>query len=141
MSQDDLSRFRALRRRQDERAEDTHRTPGAPQLPDAPKSVSPNGHPHAVPASNGNGGGGSGNSSNGGGSSGLGLPFDPLRLLLPLMRKWWWLPLAGLLLALPAAVFGLIRFKTEYTALVQLIRREAPTSFRAAEVACSRTQG
>jgi len=132
MSQDDLTRFRALRRKQDERAEETHRNPGTPQLPDAPKSISPNGHTPAQPSSNGNGtGGGNGN---GGSSAGLGLPFDPLRLLLPLMRKWWWLPLGGLLLALPAAVFGLIRFKTEYTALVQLIRREAPTSFRAAEV-------
>ncbi|MEI6074111.1 MAG: polysaccharide biosynthesis/export family protein [Verrucomicrobiota bacterium] len=65
---------------------------------------------------------------------GKNLPFDPLRLVTALIRKWKWLPLAGVALALPVFLFGYFKFKTSYTANVQLIRREVTTTIRQSQL-------
>ena len=59
-----------------------------------------------------------------------GLPFDPLRLAVAILRKWKWLPLAGVALALPIFAFAIFKFHTSYTTTIQLIRREVTTTIR-----------
>lgn len=65
---------------------------------------------------------------------GKSLPFDPLRLAAAVFQKWKWLPLAGLALAVPALLLGLLKFHTSYSVQVQLIRREVTTTIRASEL-------
>jgi protein involved in polysaccharide export with SLBB domain/uncharacterized protein involved in exopolysaccharide biosynthesis len=60
-----------------------------------------------------------------------GLPFDPARLILALLRNWFWPPLVGLALAVPLGVYGYLKFQTGYYVDVQLIRREVTTTIRA----------
>ena len=59
-----------------------------------------------------------------------GLPFDPLRLAVAVLRKWKQLPLAGFALALPIFAFAIFKFHTSYTTTIQLIRREVTTTIR-----------
>jgi protein involved in polysaccharide export with SLBB domain/capsular polysaccharide biosynthesis protein len=61
-------------------------------------------------------------------------PIDPWRVLVA-WRKNWWIAAAGFALAmLPAILLGMKKFEATYTANVQIIRRELPNSFRAAEM-------
>lgn len=62
------------------------------------------------------------------------IPFDPLRWILALRRRAWWLVLGIGLLAVPVGLLGSWRLQTSYTAPIQLIRRELPNSFRASEL-------
>jgi protein involved in polysaccharide export with SLBB domain/capsular polysaccharide biosynthesis protein len=62
------------------------------------------------------------------------LPFDPLRLVAAVWRRWRRLPLAGLALMLLAGVLGFFKFQTSYTANVQLIRHEVSTTLRASQL-------
>ena len=41
-----------------------------------------------------------------------GLPFDPARLVMALLRRWYWLPLTGLLLGGPLGLLGYLKFQT-----------------------------
>ena len=66
-------------------------------------------------------------------SSGMALPFDPVRLIAVVLRRWKWLPLAAAALALPALLLALIRFKTGYSVSIQLIRRETSTAIKASQ--------
>ena len=59
-----------------------------------------------------------------------GLPFDPLRLAVAILRKWKKLPLAGVAFALPIFAFAIFKFHTSYTTTIQLIRREVTTTIR-----------
>jgi protein involved in polysaccharide export with SLBB domain/capsular polysaccharide biosynthesis protein len=67
-------------------------------------------------------------------ANGMVLPFDPLRLVAALLRHWKWLPLAGLVLLVPALVASMWRFRDSYTVTVQLIRREVGTTIRASQL-------
>ena len=62
------------------------------------------------------------------------LPFDPLRLVAAVARKWKWLPLAGAALALPIFLYGFFKFQTGYTVKVQLIRAEVTTTIRQSQL-------
>jgi protein involved in polysaccharide export with SLBB domain/capsular polysaccharide biosynthesis protein len=62
------------------------------------------------------------------------IPFDPLRLVTALLSGWWKLLLSAGLLAGAAGAFGFKKFETNYTATVQLMRRELPNTFRASDV-------
>ena len=59
-----------------------------------------------------------------------GLPFDPLRLAVGILRHWKLLPLAGVALALPVFAYSFYYFQTSYSTKVQLIRREFSTTIR-----------
>ena len=63
-------------------------------------------------------------------AAGKGLPFDPLRLAVAILRQWKKLPLAGVALALPIFIFAVFKFHTSYTTTIQLIRREVTTTIR-----------
>ncbi len=65
---------------------------------------------------------------------GLSLPFDLVRPIAAVVKNWKWLPVAGLVLLLPALAFGLLKFKTGYGVTVQLIRREVSTTIRASQL-------
>ena len=58
------------------------------------------------------------------------LPFDPLRLLMGVARRWVWLLLAALLFGGGALVAGILTFETSYKASIYLIRRELLNSFQ-----------
>jgi protein involved in polysaccharide export with SLBB domain/capsular polysaccharide biosynthesis protein len=62
------------------------------------------------------------------------LPFDPVRLVAAILRGWWKILAAGLLLASVGGLVGLLKFDSYYTATVQIIRREVQNTFRASEV-------
>ena len=66
-------------------------------------------------------------------AAGKSLPFDPLRLAAAILRGWYWLPLAGVLLALPAFAWANSKFHTSFSTTVQLIRREVSTTIRQAQ--------
>ena len=66
-------------------------------------------------------------------AAGKSLPFDPLRLAAAVLRGWYWLPLAGVLLGVPMLLLGMYKFKTSYKVTVQLIRREVSTTIRASQ--------
>ena len=63
-----------------------------------------------------------------------GLPFDLVRLAAAVLRDWKWLPLAGLVLAVPVLLLGIIKFHTGYSVTVQLIRTEVTTTIRASQL-------
>lgn len=65
---------------------------------------------------------------------GMALPFDLVRLIAAVVKNWKWLPVAGLVLLLPAVGLGLFKFKTGYGVTVQLIRREVSTTIRASQL-------
>ena len=58
------------------------------------------------------------------------LPFDPLRLIDALVRRWWLILSAGLVLGSVLLVVGLLRFKTLHSAEAQIIKQEAASAFR-----------
>ncbi len=61
------------------------------------------------------------------------LPFDPLRLVQAVLRRWYW-PLIPVVLLFPAGLgLGTMLFQTGYTAEVQLIRRATESGFRATQ--------
>ena len=62
------------------------------------------------------------------------LPFDPVRLLVAILRGGWKILGSATLLAAIAGGGGWFRFDTHHTATVQLIRRELPNSFRASSL-------
>lgn len=62
-----------------------------------------------------------------------GLPFDPLRLVDVLWRRWHLPLLAALVGAIVGGSAGFLRFRTNYTATGTIIRREVPNTFRASE--------
>ncbi len=63
-----------------------------------------------------------------------GLPFDPARLVMALLRRWYWLPLTGLLLGGPLGLLGYLKFQTGYSVQVQLMRTEVSTTIRASQL-------
>ena len=67
-------------------------------------------------------------------AGGMNLPFDLLRLASAVLKKWKWIPLAGLALAVPIFIVGLLKFHTSYTVVVQLIRTEVSTTIRASQL-------
>ncbi|HXU79464.1 MAG TPA: hypothetical protein VN794_22980, partial [Methylomirabilota bacterium] len=71
-------------------------------------------------------------SASAGGS--LPIPFDPLRLVVALRRRWFWPFAPAFLLAGLAALFGLLKFHSQYKTSIQLIRRELSMSFRTTEL-------
>lgn len=62
------------------------------------------------------------------------LPFDPLRLVAAILRKWYWLVLGGALLAALGGSLGYLKFEAQYTATAQLMRQETAGTFRASEL-------
>ena len=63
-----------------------------------------------------------------------GLPFDLVRLAAAVIRDWKWLPLAGVALAVPVMLLGILKFHTGYSVTVQLIRTEVSTTIRASQL-------
>ncbi|MFN0075196.1 MAG: SLBB domain-containing protein [Prosthecobacter sp.] len=61
------------------------------------------------------------------------LPFDPLRLIDALVRRWWLMLAAGGACALVLIVVGLFRFETLHTARSQIIKQALAASFRQSE--------
>lgn len=58
------------------------------------------------------------------------LPFDPLRLIDALVRRWWLIFSVGLVLGSVLLVVGLLRFKTLHSAEAQIIIQETASAFR-----------
>jgi protein involved in polysaccharide export with SLBB domain/capsular polysaccharide biosynthesis protein len=63
-------------------------------------------------------------------ASGLKLPFDPLRLIDAVVRRWWLMLLAGSVLAAGMFSVGYKRFETLHTAKAQIVKQEAASAFR-----------
>ncbi len=61
------------------------------------------------------------------------LPFDPLRLVDALCRRWWWPLLVGTLAAVALVAVGRGRFETRHVASLQLLKQAPPTNIRASE--------
>lgn len=66
-------------------------------------------------------------------SAAIKLPFDPLRLIDALVRRWWLMLIAGGALAAGMFAVGHGRFETLHTARAQLIKQEAASAFRQSE--------
>ena len=66
-------------------------------------------------------------------SPGLVLPFDPLRLIDAVVRRWWLMLIAGAALAAGMFVVGYKRFETLHTARAQIIKQETASAFRQSE--------
>lgn len=62
--------------------------------------------------------------------SAFNLPFDPLRLIDVLVRRWWLMLLVGGLLGAVLFMIGKSRFETLHSAEAQIIKQESPSSFR-----------
>ena len=60
----------------------------------------------------------------------LKLPFDPLRLVDALVRRWWLMLLAGLICSVIMLTAGWLRFETLYTAKSQIIKQQLASAFR-----------
>ena len=58
------------------------------------------------------------------------LPFDPLRVIDALVRRWWLMLLAGLVCSAAMLVVGWMRFETLYTVKSQIIKQQLATAFR-----------
>lgn len=63
-------------------------------------------------------------------ASGLKLPFDPLRLIDAVVRRWWLMLIAGSVLAAGMFSVGYKRFETLHTAKAQIVKQEAASAFR-----------
>ncbi len=61
------------------------------------------------------------------------LPFDPLRLIDALVRRWWWMLLVGTAFAVTLMMIGKARFETLHSAQAQIIKQEAASAFRQSE--------
>jgi protein involved in polysaccharide export with SLBB domain/capsular polysaccharide biosynthesis protein len=62
---------------------------------------------------------------------GFKFPFDPLRLIAAIRRRWHWLALATLALALLGVIAGMVI--VPYTVSVNLVRRDSPNAIRSQE--------
>ena len=58
------------------------------------------------------------------------LPFDPLRLIDILFRRWWLMLLAGSFCSVLLLVLGWMKFETLYTAKAQIIKQQIASAFR-----------
>ena len=58
------------------------------------------------------------------------LPFDPLRLIDALVRRWWLMIIVGSLIAAGLFLVGKSRFETLHSAEAQIIKQEAASAFR-----------
>lgn len=58
------------------------------------------------------------------------LPFDPLRVIDALVRRWWLMLLAGLICAAAMLAVGWLRFETLYSAKSQIIKQQLASAFR-----------
>lgn len=58
------------------------------------------------------------------------LPFDPLRVVDALVRRWWLMLLTGLICAAVMLAVGWLRFETLYTARSQIIKQQQASAFR-----------
>ncbi|MCX6884723.1 MAG: hypothetical protein NTX27_06735, partial [Verrucomicrobia bacterium] len=65
--------------------------------------------------------------------AGFELPFDPLRLVAAILRKWHWILLSAVLPALLGGAAGYFKFESHFTASTQLMRQEMSGSFRSSE--------
>lgn len=63
-------------------------------------------------------------------SSAIKMPFDPLRLVDALIRRWWLMLLAGLIFSAAMLAVGWLRFETLYTARSQIIKQQQASAFR-----------
>ena len=60
----------------------------------------------------------------------LRLPFDPLRLIDALVRRWWLMGMVGALVGAALFVVGKSRFETLHSAEAQIIKQEVASAFR-----------
>lgn len=58
------------------------------------------------------------------------LPFDPLRVIDALVRRWWLMLLAGLICSGSMLAVGWLRFETLYTSKAQIIKQQLASAFR-----------
>jgi protein involved in polysaccharide export with SLBB domain/capsular polysaccharide biosynthesis protein len=58
------------------------------------------------------------------------LPFDPLRVVDALVRRWWVMLLAGLLCSAVMLAAGWLKFETLHTAKSQIIKQQLASAFR-----------
>lgn len=58
------------------------------------------------------------------------LPFDPLRVVDALCRRWWLMLAAGLLCSAVMLAVGWLKFETLYTAKSQIIKQQLASAFR-----------
>lgn len=58
------------------------------------------------------------------------LPFDPLRIIDALVRRWWLMLAFGIACAGGMLALGLLRFETLYTAKSQIIKQQLASAFR-----------
>ncbi|WP_395747682.1 SLBB domain-containing protein [Prosthecobacter sp.] len=63
----------------------------------------------------------------------INLPFDPLRVVDALVRRWWMMLLAGLICAAIMLAAGWLKFETLYTAKSQIIKQQLASAFRQSE--------
>lgn len=75
-----------------------------------------------------------GAASSGAPKAGSTLPFDPLRLVAALLRRWFVLISTGVAMAVLAGLVGYLRFTAQYKAAGQLMRQESSSTFRASEL-------
>jgi len=66
--------------------------------------------------------------------AGVSLPFDPLRLVAALLRRWLVILGAGVVVGALGCVTGFLKFKAEYKAVAQLLRQERSDTFRSSEL-------
>lgn len=64
----------------------------------------------------------------------MGLPFDPLRLISALWRRWLMLLVTAAVLAAAGGAVAWFKFQKEYKVGAQLMRQEAASTFRASEL-------
>lgn len=62
--------------------------------------------------------------------AGIKLPFDPLRLIDALVRRWWLMLVVGVVSGGALFYAGLQRFETLHSAKAQIIKQEAASAFR-----------
>ena len=93
-------------------------------MPASDRATAPAASPAAVPE---------GNSATPA-KAGLELPFDPLRLVAAVLRKWYWIALCGAVLAAGMGALGYHKFDSQFTATAQLMRQESAGTFRASEL-------
>lgn len=60
----------------------------------------------------------------------LKIPFDPLRVVDSLVRRWWLMLLAGLICSGGMLALGWLRFETLYSARSQIIKQQLASAFR-----------
>lgn len=58
------------------------------------------------------------------------LPFDPLRVVDALVRRWWLMLIAGLACSAVMLAVGWLKFETLYTAKSQIIKQQLASAFR-----------